>query len=507
MLGQPMFLPPPVVVGVRVVGALAGRNDGDRPRPDAHADAREPTAWSARSSSSSATGCSTLELADRATLSNMCPEYGATSAYLPVDDETLRYLAFTGRERPGRPRRALHEGAGAVPRRRRPRAGLQRGPRARPLRGRALGRRTEAAAGPGRRSPRCGARSSRRSATGSSPTRGRPRSAGYVDEGGNVRGRVDLDGPSTGSDEPVRRPTREVRHGSVVIAAITSCTNTSNPARDARGRPARQEGGRGGPGDQAVGEDVARTGFARRDRLPRRGRAHAVPRQARLLARRVRLHDVHRELRAAARGGGGRRRARTTSPWSAVLSGNRNFEGRIHPLVRASYLASPPLVRRVRARGPRRDRPVDASPLGTSADGTPVYLTRPVADARGGPRRRSRRRSHPNSSSASTGAIFDGDERWRALPTPEGPVYAWDPDSTYVREPPFFEDLEPTPAEPSDIAGARVPRQGRGLDHDRPHLAGGLDQAGLARRAVPARPRRRAARLQLATARGAATTR
>ena len=180
----------------------------------------------------------------------------------------------------------------------------------------------------------------------------------------------------------------------------------------------------------------------------------------------------------------------------AVLSGNRNFEGRIHPQVRASYLASPPLVVAYALAG-HVDLDLTSEPLGTSPDGTPVSL-RDLWPTPEEVREAIAAAVSPGAVQREYGRIFDGDERWRALPTPEGPIYEWDPDSTYVREPPFFEDLERGASErqPTSPATA-LPRQGRRLDHDRSHLAGGRDQAGLARGSLPDRARRRAARLQL----------
>jgi aconitate hydratase len=135
----------------------------------------------------------------------------------------------------------------------------------------------------------------------------------------------------------------------------------------------------------------------------------------------------------------------------AVLSGNRNFEGRIHPLVRASYLASPPLVVAFALAGTVQvDLSNDA--LGTDPDGRPVYLRdlwpspeEVRAAAASSVTAEAFRREYAR--------VFDGDERWRGLPTPAGPIYGWDPASTYVREPPFFADLDPTDA--GDIVGAR----------------------------------------------------
>jgi aconitate hydratase len=138
----------------------------------------------------------------------------------------------------------------------------------------------------------------------------------------------------------------------------------------------------------------------------------------------------------------------------AVLSGNRNFEGRIHPQVRASYLGSPPLCVAYALAG-TVDIDLTTDPLGEGADGSPVYLrdvwptseevAAAMADAIG-----------PEQFQDEYGRIFDGDEHWQALASPTGAMYEWDPASTYVREPPFFTDLSPSPSEPSDIEGARV---------------------------------------------------
>jgi aconitate hydratase len=136
-----------------------------------------------------------------------------------------------------------------------------------------------------------------------------------------------------------------------------------------------------------------------------------------------------------------------------VLSGNRNFEGRIHPQVKASYLASPPLVVAFALAG-RADIDMTREPLGTGADGEPVYLKDLWPSA-----------AEVQEAMAAVTAelftqeyakVFDGDEHWQELPSPTGSLYEWDPESTYVREPPFFEDLGPDPTEPADIHAARV---------------------------------------------------
>ncbi len=151
MLGQPMFMPQPLVIGVRMIGSLPpGTTATDlvltlTQMLRAHGVVGRFVEFFGD-------GLSTLSTADRATLSNMCPEYGATAAYFPVDAETLRYLAFTGRGDARGRRRALHEGAGAVPPRRRSRSGVHRGARAGPRLGGPVARRAEASAGP-RRAP------------------------------------------------------------------------------------------------------------------------------------------------------------------------------------------------------------------------------------------------------------------------------------------------------------------------------------------------------------------
>ena len=244
-----------------------------------------------------------------------------------------------------------------------------------------------------------------------------------------------------------------VRHGSVVIAAITSCTNTSNPSvMLAAGLLAKKAVEAGldtkpwvktslAPGSRVVTDYLDAAGLTPYlDKLGFSlvgfgcttciGNSGPLPEE---VADAVTQNDL---------------------AVVAVLSGNRNFEGRIHPQVRASYLASPPLVVAYALAG-HVEVDLTSEPLGTSADGTPVS-----SEATCGPRprrsaTRSRRRSHPNSSSASTGGSSTATTGGAPSPRPTGPVYAWDPNSTYVREPPFFEDLEPTPAEPSDIDGAR----------------------------------------------------
>ena len=313
-------------------GRAARGRDRDRPRADGDASCCARPASSASSSSTSATGSSALPLADRATIGNMSPEYGATCGFFPVDDETLAYLRLTGRdERAGRARRGVLQGERALarPRRRSPTYSqvveLDLGDR------RAVARRAAPTAG-----PRAAARGeARRSST---------RSGRFgVDYGNGARrgGRrvVPRSDPPTEPSSPGTTPTPERRrcpsrqprrrrgrvtvavdgeefeleHGSVVIAAITSCTNTSNPqVMVGAGLLAKKAVERGlhrkpwvksslAPGSKVVTEYYEQAGLDR------------VPRRARLQHRRLRLHDVHRQLRPAAGGDLRRRSPRATS--------------------------------------------------------------------------------------------------------------------------------------------------------------------------------------------------
>ncbi|HEX5949664.1 MAG TPA: aconitate hydratase AcnA [Actinomycetota bacterium] len=419
MLGQPMFLPQPFVVGVRVRGALpTGTTATDlvltlTQMLRAHGVVGSFVEFFGP-------GCSTLELADRATLSNMCPEYGATAALWPVDAETLRYLRLTGRG----------DRVDLVERYTKEQGLFRRDDDPEPVFSEVLdldlGAVEPSVAGPRRPQDR-------------------------VPLGRVWASFEEVHGERIDKERSVRRA-GELRNGAVVIAAITSCTNTSNPSvMIAAGLLAKKAIEAGldvkpwvktslAPGSRVVTDylDAAgltpyldKLGFA----LVGYGCTTCIGNSG-PLAPEVAEPVQDRDLAVV-----------------AVLSGNRNFEGRIHPLVRASYLASPPLVVAFALAGTVEiDLTNDA--LGTDAVGRPVYLRDlwPSAEEV--------RASIASSVSAEQfrdqyGRIFEGDERWRDLPTPTGPIYAWDPDSTYVQEPPFFADLADGPREGEDLAGAR----------------------------------------------------
>ena len=490
-------------------------------------------------------GLSRLGLADRATISNMSPEFGATATLFPVDDETLRYLRMTGRPAetvarveayakeqglfrtddspeprfneslsldlgtrgavrgrtaPPAGSRAAHRAGGELPRhlRRRPAHPRRRfGARARRAgrhgrddrrRGLARSRSRPATRRPTRSAPR-------RTGTGARPARAGGR-APHTNHGDTHYRAVEVDL----GDEQVK-----LRSGSVVIAAITSCTNTSNPSvMVAAGLLARNAVARGlrtpgwvktslAPGSRAVTDYLEGAGLMD----PLRG--------AGLRPGRLRLHHLHRQLRPAGRADrGGDRRQRPGRRGGPVRQSQLRGA---HPSAGAGQL--PRLA--AAGGGVRAGRP---------------HRRRPDHRAAGHRRRRRSRSSStelwPSNEEVATvvaeqvrsevftrnyASVFDGDDRWRELPVPAGDRYAWDPDSTYVALPPFFAGLG---AEPEPIAGHRG-RAGAGharrqRDH-RPHLAGRLDRAHLAGRGVADRARRGAARLQQRTAAAVATTR
>ena len=457
MLGQPMFLPVPVVVGVRVVGAL--------PAGTTATDLVLTLTQMLRAHGVVGTfveffgdGLSTLELADRATLANMSPEYGATSAFFPIDEVTLKYLRLTGRE----------DRVDLVERYAKEQGLFRRDGDPEPVFTEVLeldlSSVVPSVAGPKRPQDRVALPGVWASFVEAFRDRLEPDpSPGHVsrflDEGG---GQTAMEEPGIDTErtvdpvldpEPVPLDHGVVRHGSVVIAAITSCTNTSNPSvMIAAGLLAKKAIEAGletkpwvktslAPGSRVVTEYLDAAGLM--PYLDKLGFSlvgfgcttcigHSGP-----LPDDVASAVTERDLAVV-----------------AVLSGNRNFEGRIHPQVRASYLASPPLCVAYAIAG-HVDVDLSTDPLGHAPDGTPVYLrdvwpsaqevTEAVASS-----------VTPEQFRREYGRIFDGDERWNALPSPSGPMYAWDPASTYVQEPPFFEGLAEQPEALGDIADARV---------------------------------------------------
>ncbi len=487
LLGQPLYQPMPHVVGVRLTGEL--------PRGSTATDLVLVVTEMLRSHGVvgafvefAGDGLASLSLPDRATISNMSPEFGATTTLFPIDDETLAYLRLTGRtpERVALVERYAKE------------QGLWRTPGDGPAFDESLTLDLTtvepSVAGPRRpqdRVPLEQLRDNFRSnfpngledvvqiegevdaaSDGSFPASDPPAFTASDATNGEAAGNGPHDDDVAPPAEPVvadaapvdRRAYRPVsievdgeratiQTGSVAIAAITSCTNTSNPTvMVGAGLLARNAVARGlrvaptvktslAPGSKAVTgyleaaglmAPLAALGFD----LVGYGCTTCIGNSGPLdapIAAAVEANDL---------------------VVAAVLSGNRNFEGRIHPLARASYLASPPLVVAFALAG-RVDIDLTTEPLGIDADGAPVYLTDiwPSPDEI---RSVIGTAIDPELFRRTYAVVFEGDERWRALPVPHGDRYAWDDASTYVAKPPFFDGLSFTPAPVTDIVGARA---------------------------------------------------
>jgi aconitate hydratase A / 2-methylisocitrate dehydratase len=403
-------------------------------------------------------GIATLPLADRATIGNMAPEYGATCGIFPVDAETLRYLEFTGRPKE---QVALVEAyckeQGLFHTAESPAAVYSdtlsldlgtvepslAGPR-RPQDRVSLGQvgKTFLAALPGLM---------KATSPIAPPT---PVNGGrWESEGGGTAIAVEAPPQRTHVSLTLDGEECQLHHGSVVIAAITSCTNTSNPSvMIAAGLLAKKAVERGltsrpwvktslAPGSKVV------TGYL--------DQAGLTP-----YLEKLRFHLVGYGCTTCIGNSGPLPEAVSAAVIegelvvAAVLSGNRNFEGRIQQEVRANYLASPPLVVAYALAG-RIDIDLQRDPLGTGTDGKPVFLrdvwpsTREVDEV-------IRTSIKSTMFRESYDAVFAGDERWRSLPVPAGDRFVWEPDSTYIRRAPYFDDMPPQPAPIRDITGARV---------------------------------------------------
>jgi aconitate hydratase A / 2-methylisocitrate dehydratase len=415
-------------------------------------------------------GLAGLSLADRATIGNMSPEYGATCGFFPVDEETIRYLEMTGRppDRIELVEAYCRENL------------LWHDPEHHPTYSQVVELDLDdvepSLAGPRRPQDRVPLTEAKSSFIGALPTFG-------VEYGNNTEDKAVADtfpasdptmmqtpGPHEVATASAPAPVGvvepdpaavaveldgerfELRHGSVVIAAITSCTNTSNPqVMVGAGLLAKKAVERGltrqpwvksslAPGSKVVTEYYDAAGLT--DYLDELGFNLVGYGCTTCIGNSGPLPGPISE--AVAEG---------DLAVCAVLSGNRNFEARIHPEVKANYLASPPLVVAYALAG-RMDIDLTTEPLGEDGDGNPVFLrdiwpsSKEIADTIASAIRSDMfRKTYED--------VFTGDDTWRALPVPEGELFAWDPDSTYVRRPPYFDGMPTEPEPVEDFEGAR----------------------------------------------------
>ncbi len=405
-------------------------------------------------------GVSSVPLANRATIGNMSPEYGSTCAIFPIDDETLNYLRLTGRDAE---RIALVEAYAKE-------QGLWHDPAHRPDYSERLSLDLSTVvpslAGPARPQDR---------------VRLDQAGAEFAKSVVKVLGAEPDSAPS--NPTPVTLDdgsTFDLDHGDVVIAAITSCTNTSNPSvMVAAGLLARNAVQRGlrtkpwvkttlAPGSKVVMDYYEKAGLV--PYLDQLGFALVGYGCTTCIGNSGPL------LPAISDG-----IARGDLAAVSVLSGNRNFEGRIGPDVRMNYLASPPLVVAYALAGSMKVDLV-GDPLGTGSDGEPVYLRdiwpspREVAEVTGAS-------ITSEMFAGSYGSVYEGDSRWQQLEVPTGDSYEWDPTSTYVRKPPYFDGMGMTPAPLADVRGARVlAKLGDSVTTDHISPAGNIRKDGPAGR-------------------------
>ncbi|HEX3538912.1 MAG TPA: aconitate hydratase [Acidimicrobiales bacterium] len=469
MLGQPMSMLVPRVVGFRLTGSLPeGATATDLVLTVTELLRRHGVVG--KFVEFYGDGVAAVPLENRATIGNMSPEYGSTCAIFPIDDETLRYLSFTGRSPehvalveayakeqglwhdPGHEADyserleldlATVEPSLAGPSRPQDRVPVNRA--------KAMFRVALSSAVP----------ELRNGSTDEAVAETFPASDPTSPGSGADAGPEEV-APAAVTDDRLRHPVAvtladgtsfDLDHGAVVIAAITSCTNTSNPSvMIAAGLLAKRAVERG-----LVSQPWVKTSLAPGSKvvMDYYERAGLLPYLEKLGFGLVGFGcttcignsgPLAPELSRAIDDGG--------LAVVAVLSGNRNFEGRINPDVRMNYLASPPLVVAYALAG-TMDIDLRAEPLGTGTDGAPVYLrdiwpeahdvSRVVAEAIASDMFRK-----------SYGEVFAGDENWNGLPVPAGERFRWDDTSTYVRNPPYFQGMTTTPAPLTDVRGARV---------------------------------------------------
>ncbi len=429
MLGQPTVMLIPQVVGFRLHGKLATGATATDVVLTATQMLRKKGVVG-KFVEFFGDGLASLSLADRATIANMAPEYGATIGFFPVDDETLTYLRLSGRDE------ALIALVDAYTKT----TGLFRTSTTAQIRYSDeleldLGKVEPSLAGPRRPQDRVPLKQMKPAWRTALPELLKDKSKA------TAAAPVEMAG---------QRGT--LTHGAVVIAAITSCTNTSNPSvMLGAGLLARKAAARGlrvrpwvktslAPGSKVVTRYLEKTGVLKDleqlgFNLVGYGCTTCIGNSGPLpdpVAQAVETADL-----VAA----------------AVLSGNRNFEGRVNPLVRANYLASPPLVVAYALAG-TVDFDPENDPLGTDTHGKPVFLREvwPTPEEI----RTALASVTRDLYTGEYGHVFDGDELWRSMPAPTGDLYTWDAASTYIKSPPFFAGMTKDPKPVTDITGARV---------------------------------------------------
>ncbi|MDW8290605.1 MAG: aconitate hydratase AcnA [Armatimonadota bacterium] len=434
MLGQPYYMLTPEVVGFRLTGEL--------PEGATATDLVLTVTQMLRQKGVvgkfvefTGDGVSRLSLPDRATIANMAPEYGATMGFFPVDAETIAYLRGTGR-----PDEVVELAERYCKENLLFRTDDAPEPVFSDMLELDLSTVEPSLAGPKRPHDRVPLREAKRSFAFS--LRAPIRERGFELGEEQLERRVQVEGADY-----------SLTHGDVVIAAITSCTNTSNPSvMIGAGLLAKKAVERGLQAKPWVKTSLAPGSRVVTDYLQASG---LIP-----YLEQLRFHVVGYGCTTCIGNSGpvpepiARAVKEGDLVVAAVLSGNRNFEGRINPVVRANYLASPMLVVAYAIAGTMN---IDllTEPLGVGKDGQPVYL-RDIWPSQAEIQEAVRQSLDAEMFRRQYARVFAGDKFWQDLPVPEGELYAWDAHSTYIQEPPYFIDLSLEPAPLSDIEGAHV---------------------------------------------------
>ncbi|MDX1486198.1 MAG: aconitate hydratase AcnA [Alphaproteobacteria bacterium] len=427
MLGQPMSMLIPEVVGFHLTGALKEGTTATDLVLTVVQMLREKGVVG-KFVEFYGDGLDHLALADRATIANMAPEYGATCGYFPVDEETLSYMRFTGRDDDTI---ALTEAYAKA-------QGLWRLEGAEPpvftdTLELDISTVEPSLAGPKRPQDRVLLSDAATAFDDALPDL--------------------LSGASPAAAESVEGMDHDLTHGDVVIAAITSCTNTSNPAvMLGAGLLARKAVAKGltkkpwvktslAPGSQVVADYLEKAGL--QEPLDKLGFNLVGFGCTTCIGNSGPLDDpITKAIDAG------------NLVAAAVVSSNRNFEGRVHPYVKANYLASPPLVVAYALAGSLKKNIV-TDPLGKDGDGNDVYL-RDIWPSNAEIAEAIKQSLTPEMFRQRYANVFEGDDRWKAVKTSNSLAYEWDEESTYCRLPPYFEGMGREPEPVTDIEGARL---------------------------------------------------
>ncbi|MCA9120158.1 MAG: aconitate hydratase AcnA [Planctomycetaceae bacterium] len=436
MLGQPLYMLMPEVVGFELTGKLpAGATATDMVLTVTEVLRKEGVVG--KFVEFFGDGVSSMKLADRATIANMAPEYGATMGFFPIDDESLNYMRRTGRtnaevdlvERYSKELGIFRTDDAPVP------------TYTKTLK-LDLGTVEPCLAGPKRPQDRVALSAMKQSFEKSLRAPVAERGFALDDTALSRTGKVEDNGNSS-----------QIGHGAVVIAAITSCTNTSNPSvMLAAGLVAKKAAEKGLRVASHVKTSLAPGSRVVSDYLDKAGLTESL--------QQLGFHTVGYGCTTCIGNSGPLpdpvAKAVTSGDLvaSAVLSGNRNFEGRVNPLVKANYLASPPLVVAYALAG-TTDIDLTTEPIGKSTDGTDVYLKdiwpshQEIEDVM-------EQAVQPEMFTERYSAAFDSNEAWNKIATSEGDLYVWDESSTYIQEPPFLAELTAEVGETAPIKGARA---------------------------------------------------